>query len=67
MHKAPGSDGLNGRVLKECNTHIAYTQALIYNASLAQGNVPDDGRQVNVSPVCKKEKNTMLRSIDWYR
>ena len=28
--------------------------ALIYNESLAQGNVPDDWRHVNVSPVFKK-------------
>ena len=69
MHKAPDPDGLNARVLKECSTQIASILALIYmyNASLAQGNVPDDGRQVNVSPVFKKEKEkyTMPRSIDW--
>ena len=53
MHKAPGPDGLNGRVLKECIPHIL---TLIYNESLAQGNVPDDWRQTNVSPVFKKEE-----------
>ena len=54
VHKAPGPDGLNARVLKECSTHISPILALIYNESLDQGNVPDDQRQANVSPVFKK-------------
>ena len=52
--KAPGPDGLNARVLKECSTQISPVLALIYNKSLAQGNVPDDWRHTNVSPVFKK-------------
>ena len=54
VHKAPGQDGLNASVLKECCTQISHILALIYNESLAQGNVPDDWRQANVSPVFKK-------------
>ena len=42
VHKAPGPDGLNARVLKECSTQISPILALIYNESLAQGNVQDD-------------------------
>ena len=42
VHKAPGPDGLNARVLKECNAQISPNLALIYNESLAQGNVTDD-------------------------
>ena len=45
VHKAPDPDGLNARVLKECSTQISPILALIYNESLAQGNVPDDWRQ----------------------
>ena len=41
-------------VLKECSTQISPILALIYNESLAQGNVPDDWRHANVSPVFKK-------------
>ena len=36
MQKAPGPDGLNARVLKECSTQISPILALIYNESLAQ-------------------------------
>ena len=42
VHKPPGSDGLNARVLKECSTQILPILALIYIESLAKGNVPDD-------------------------
>ena len=45
VHKAPGPYGLNEEVLKECSTQISTILALIYNESLAQGNVRDDWRQ----------------------
>ena len=54
IHKASGPDGLSARVLKECSSKISPMLALIYNESLAQGNVPDDWRQANVAPVFKK-------------
>ena len=51
IHLAPGPDSLSARVLKECSSEIAPVLAYIYNESLAQGAVPDDWRQANVSPV----------------
>ena len=42
VHKAPNPDDFNARVLKECSTQISPILALIYNESLAQGNVLDD-------------------------
>ena len=54
IHKAPGSDGLSARVLRERSSEIAPLLALIYNESLAQGTVPDDWRQANVAPIFKK-------------
>ena len=54
IHKASGPDGLNARVLKECSNEISPTLALIYNESLARGDVPDEWRQANVSPVFKE-------------
>ena len=41
IRKASGPDGLSARMLKECSSEIAPTQALIYNESLAPGDVPD--------------------------
>ena len=54
VHKAPGPDGLNARVLKECSNEISPILALIFNESLTRGDVPDQCRQTNVSPVFKK-------------
>ena len=36
-------------VLKECSAEISPLMAFIFNESLAQGTVPDDWRQANVS------------------
>ena len=56
VHKAPGRNGLNARVLKECSNEISPILALIFNESLARGDLPlpDEWRQANVSPVFKK-------------
>ena len=51
VHKASGPDGLNARVHKECSNEISPILALIYNESLAWGDVPDEWRQANASPV----------------
>ena len=50
VHKALGPDGLNTRVLQECSNEISPILALIFNESLARGDVPDEWRQANVSP-----------------
>ena len=54
IHKASGPDGLNTRVIKERSNEISPILALIYNESLARGEVPDEWRQANVSPAFKK-------------
>ena len=55
VHKASGPDGLNVRVHKECSNEISPILALIYNESLARGDVPYEWRQANASPVFKKD------------
>ena len=54
FYKAPSPDGLNARVLKECSNEISPILALIFNEFLARGDVPDEWRPANVSPVFKK-------------
>ena len=51
IHKA-----LNARVLKECSNEISPILALTFNESLAWGDVPDEWRQANDSPVFKKSE-----------
>ena len=65
VHKAPGPDGLNARVLKECSNEISPILALIFNESFARGDVPDEWRQANVSPVFEKGEKMMLLITDW--
>ena len=64
VHKAPGPDGLNARVLKECSNEISPILALIFNESLARGDVPDEWRQAYVSRSLKKVKNMTLLITD---
>ena len=52
--KASGPERLNTRVLEECSNEISPILALIFNESLARGDVPDEWRQSNVSQVFKK-------------
>ena len=54
IHTTSGPNGLSARVLTECSSEIAPILALIYNELLAQGTVPGEWRQANVSPVFKK-------------
>ena len=53
-------------MLKEiqCSSEIAPILALIYKESLAQGTVPDDWRQANVTPAFKKVKSMMQQIRD---
>ena len=48
VHIASGPDGLNAKVLKECSNEISQILALIFNESLALGDVPEDWGQANV-------------------
>ena len=64
VHKASGPDGLNARVLKECSNEISPILALIYNESLARGEVPDELRSSNtessaVNENIKKARRTL--------
>ena len=56
QNPSENSDGLHTRVLKVCSNEISPILALIYNESLARGDVPDEWRQANVSPVFKKDE-----------
>ena len=44
----------SNEISKECSNEISPILALIFNKSLARGDVPDEWRQANVSPVFKK-------------
>lgn len=52
--KATGPDQIPGRILKELSSELAPVLALLYQASLDQGTIPDDWKQASVVPIFKK-------------
>jgi hypothetical protein len=55
---APGPDGLGSLLLKELAEQIAEPLTTIFRTSLASGDVPEDWRQANVTPIFKKGTKT---------
>ena len=64
VHKAPGPDGLNVRVLKECSYEISPILALIFNESLARAMYQMSGNKLMFLRSLKKVNNMMLLIID---
>ncbi|KFP72635.1 hypothetical protein N311_05764, partial [Apaloderma vittatum] len=56
IHKSMGPDGMHSRVLREQAGVIARPVSIIFVKSWATGDVPEDWRKVNVTPVFKKGK-----------
>jgi hypothetical protein len=61
-YKAPGSDNISPRILKELATDISSLLQLIFQKSLDTGVVPDDWRIANVSPVYKKGQKSLAEN-----
>ena len=57
-HKASGPDNIPSRLLKETAAEIAPALTLLFQSSLQQGEVPEDWKLGNVTPLFKKgDKN----------
>ena len=52
-HKATGPDEISSRFLKEMASPITPALTLIYQASLEQGQIPDEWKTANVAPIFK--------------
>jgi len=55
-HKSMGPDGMHPRVLGELVDIIAEPLSIIFESSWRTGEVPEDWRKANVTPVFKKGK-----------
>ena len=53
-HKSMGPDEIHPRVLREQVEEIAELLSIIYQRSLLTGEVPEDWRLANVTPIYKK-------------
>ncbi|XP_064909576.1 gamma-1-syntrophin isoform X3 [Columba livia] len=56
IHKSMGPDGMHPRVLRELAEVIAGPLSIIFAKSWETGEVPEDWRKANVTPVFKKGK-----------
>jgi len=51
---APGIDGIGPRLLQELEETVAVALGIIFRRSMERGEVPDDWRRANVTPIYKK-------------
>ena len=52
--KAYGPDKIPGRLLKETANELSPPLTLIFQASLKQGQLPNNWKHANITPVFKK-------------
>jgi Reverse transcriptase (RNA-dependent DNA polymerase)/Endonuclease-reverse transcriptase len=55
---APGPDGIGAVVLRELAEYVADPLVKVYEKSLATGEVPEDWKTANVTPIYKKGKKS---------
>jgi len=56
VHKSMGPNGMYPRVLRELTDVVAEPRSIIFERSCRTGNVPEDWRKANVTPIFKKGK-----------
>ncbi|TRZ10286.1 hypothetical protein HGM15179_016825 [Zosterops borbonicus] len=54
IHKSMGPDGIHPRVMRELADELAKPLSIIYQQSWLTGEVPDDWKLANVTPIHKK-------------
>ena len=53
-NKAPGPDGIHGRVLKNCASSLALPLSLLFTVSYRTGQIPSEWKSADIVPVFKK-------------
>ena len=60
--KAPGPDGINGKVLKNCARSLCYPLSILFNLSFVTGCIPPDWKLASVVPVFKKGDKNLVEN-----
>jgi hypothetical protein len=53
-NKAPGGDKIPQYVLKNCSEELSGALEIIFSRSLIEGEIPDEWREANITPLFKK-------------
>ena len=53
-NKSCGADDIHPRLLKELTNHISRPIALLLNKTMEDGEIPEEWKQANLSPIFKK-------------
>jgi hypothetical protein len=64
---AAGPDGIGPRLLKELTDQLIPALVIIFRRSMAEGTVPEDWRQANITPIFKKGKKVAQAITGLYR
>ena len=59
VNKSPGPDTISPRVLKEAKNELAKPLSHIFNKSLQLGEMPDEWKLANVTPIFKKGSKSL--------
>lgn len=54
LDKSPGVDNISSRILRQLADSVSTPLAMLFRKSLDNGQVPDDWRSANVTPIFKK-------------
>ena len=60
-NKPPGPDGITGTVLK-CSSSLSYPLSILFNISVASGQLPQDWKLANVVPVHKTGDKAVIEN-----
>ena len=61
--KSQGPDGINPRLLKECNSSLSKPLSIIYQKSVDTGILPTDFKTANITPIFKKGCRSSQREL----
>ena len=60
VNKAPGPDGIHGRILKYCSTSLCSPLSILFKLIYNTGTIPVEWKSTNIVPIHKKGDNATV-------